>query len=105
MLPNNIEAVVTLALSVLSDTDQRMLVAKAEENLIRLSPILGVKLRNEVGLWRPEADGLCSLLASSVPSYFGVIEWHPGDYTIDPDGASGILLLLVRRRLLSAENG
>lgn len=103
IVPKTVEAAVALAHSALDADEIKWLIEMDESQLIREIPLLGAKIRNHIGLWQEDATELLGLIAAADPGYFGVIDWSPGEYSIDADGASGILLGILKRQLMSAD--
>lgn len=99
-IPKSAEEAIMMATNALSEEDKQLLRNTPEENLSMFHFSLCATIRNALGLWKDEAEGVLAAIAESDPTHPSVNDW--GDsLSIDADGASALLVRTIRRRLIA----
>ncbi len=88
------------AMSILSDEEKVRLRQTPELELGMFHFSLGANIRNGLGLWRDDAEELLGAIARFDPTHPSVNDWG-NSLSIDADGASALLLRMMRRRIIA----
>lgn len=83
----------------LTQSEIELLIATPEEKLGSLHFDLAAKIRTLLGLWEDGNAELLHAIATFDSSHPSVNDWSD-QFSVDPDGASAIILKAIRRTIL-----